>query len=183
VTLPTEGSPPKSGVADHSAATAASEPVLAIGAAGAAPAVFASRCGSMRQLAQHGSWGPQDAVIGIHYVGVDFEFRRQGLGSQLVSLVEGMGEAAGYVLEGRLGYRIGFKCTIACSVAQGGIPHIHNARCNSMVEYWPDQRLIGPARHGMTNRNYRRFFSVSLGSIFRMLVLYCAKFAVHSMTI
>ncbi|GAX83775.1 hypothetical protein CEUSTIGMA_g11200.t1 [Chlamydomonas eustigma] len=42
----------------------------------------------MQALLQAGGWSPSDIIVSIYYIGVDFEYRRQGLGQQLLDLVK-----------------------------------------------------------------------------------------------
>jgi GNAT superfamily N-acetyltransferase len=50
---------------------------------------------TIRQLCQQRGWAAQDLAASVQYLGVDFEFRRQGIGRQLLDVARDVAWAAG----------------------------------------------------------------------------------------
>ncbi len=48
----------------------------------------------LQQLLTAGGWSPSDVIASVYYVGVDFEYRRQGIGKQLLDLVKKVARGA-----------------------------------------------------------------------------------------
>lgn len=69
---------------------------------------------SIRQLHKTEGWSQGDVCVGVHYIGVDYEYRRQGIGRQLLDYVKDIAQAARWAGNKRLGS--GILLIMLCSL-------------------------------------------------------------------